>query len=495
MRFIELLVIVLLFAALLARLHQRTNRPMVRVALALSLPIAILLHLRLESGRWQMIPAYVLAVLVSASSLPALRIRRWAQGGSGSRRIFRVAGLAFGFVMALAAAAVPVVFPVFEIPEPSGSYRVGVTWDAFSTQARGGVQGMSGRVISLQFWYPADPPRDAAAMAYMSREASRALAYAWHLPWFVLDHLALVQTHSRTHAPPAAVASKWPVVLVAWSGLMTGCCALAEELASRGYVVAAVGNGDPSWSPFVFDKCGRVLALAQGKRYAAGLRRELESAGVGQIKDTLLQTQSPRERLTLMQELNRRRPLDVADVKRCAAEMSLVIDRLHELNRLGFLSARLDLERVAVVGFSSGGAVAGQVCLKDARVKAGVNLDGFMTGDVIQAPLSRPFLFLHSETPILPAYIDDRLFEGAAASAYLVKIRGARHTNFGDLPLWGFFVSSRLGSIQGARCVRVVNTCVRAFLDKHLKGIDAPLFASPAADYPELEIRSGRRSG
>ena len=89
------------------------------------------------------------------------------------------------------------------------------------------------------------------------------------------------------------------------------------------------------------------------------------------------------------------------------ADIGFVLDRL-ATDAAGFaaLDARLDLDRVAVIGHSNGGLAAVQIC-DDPRVSACANIDGqnaagpFGTGADPAAP-ANPFLFLTKETELHP---------------------------------------------------------------------------------------------
>ena len=113
----------------------------------------------------------------------------------------------------------------------------------------------------------------------------------------------------------------------------------------------------------------------------------------------------------------------------------------------GLLAGALDLERVGVMGFSKGGAAAGQFCVTDERCKAGINLTGFMYGDIVDVNLDVPFFFINEEELWCPdCYVNDLFFKRAESDAYQMKIRGARHTNFGDPVLYGWLIQSEMTS-------------------------------------------------
>ncbi|MGW0073015.1 hypothetical protein ACWDUI_36815, partial [Streptosporangium sandarakinum] len=59
-----------------------------------------------------------------------------------------------------------------------------------------------------------------------------------------------------------------------------------------------------------------------------------------------------------------------------------------------------DVSRVGALGQSLGGSVAAQLTREDARVDAGVNLDGAYVGPVATYGVTRPFLQLAADTGI-----------------------------------------------------------------------------------------------
>ena len=53
----------------------------------------------------------------------------------------------------------------------------------------------------------------------------------------------------------------------------------------------------------------------------------------------------------------------------------------------------LDLNKIGVFGMSPGGTATCQACLQDKRIKAGINMDGGILGDIL-APLLPNLLYL-----------------------------------------------------------------------------------------------------
>jgi pimeloyl-ACP methyl ester carboxylesterase len=123
--------------------------------------------------------------------------------------------------------------------------------------------------------------------------------------------------------------------------------------------------------------------------------------------------------------------------------MSFQLDRLAELDREdpeGRFTGRLDLDRVGAFGHSFGGATAAEFCRRDARCRAGVDVDGRPFGQVVHTGLDRPFLFLVSDhrgepgTAEITAQID-AIAARAPNRPAVIRLDGMRHFNFSDQAL------------------------------------------------------------
>jgi len=171
-------------------------------------------------------------------------------------------------------------------------------------------------------------------------------------------------------------------------------------------------------------------------------------------------------------------------------DVRFALDELARMNsgeHPGPFQGRLDLERAGVFGMSLGGAVTGQVCLEDARFKAGINLDGTQFGDLIDGSISQPFMFMNSgESKDHNDFVYDRMKN----MTYSITIKGSSHMDFTDM----FFTSPVVKrfsktAISDKRMYRVANAYLLAFFDKHLKGKEALLLAGPSEDYPEVTFK------
>jgi len=496
MRLFETLTLIPLLLSLLSFFVPRGKRPRWVAFLPSLAVLLVLAHLVLEGYRWQMVPAYALTVLTFLPTVRAIMQGTCLKGkpSSRGRRALTIFGTVLGLLVLIVAAALPALLPVFRLPEPTGPYAVGTRYFYWIDQGRPDTYTLAPddyREVSVQVWYPAELTGDEDPIRYMRREAGRAFAEFLDLPSPLFDHFALVRTHAYLNAGVAQTQTPFPVITYSPSGLMSSHMALFEELASHGYVVLCIGH--PYWNPFVYGAGGEVIPFdGQNEYYKAWWAEENATVKEAKEQITVAKTTETQERA--QRRHNELKPVAISDLRKWAEDIGFVLDELEKLNSgNGFLGGALDLERAGIMGFSKGGAAAGQFCVTDARCKAGINLTGFMYGDIVDINLVEPFMFVaEEELWCRDCYVNDLFYKRTESSAYQIKIRGARHASFGDLSLWGgLFESFAEGAtIDGERMTQTQNVYTLAFFDKHLKGLAAPLLDGPSPGYPEVVFKS-----
>jgi hypothetical protein len=157
-----------------------------------------------------------------------------------------------GLLAAGAGAAWALPEPAF--PEPSGPYPVGTTVAEWTDPARPEPATRAPgdrRTVVAQLWYPArEPPGDTERAQYLgptqgeARTVAAGLAGYLGLPAFLLDGAARARTAAIPGAAVAEGDERFPVMVFSpgLGGVRTQNTAWAEELASRGYVVAALDH-------------------------------------------------------------------------------------------------------------------------------------------------------------------------------------------------------------------------------------------------------------
>ena len=189
-------------------------------------------------------------------------------------------------------------------------------------------------------------------------------------------------------------------------------------------------------------------------------------------------------------------PTEVSDLRLWGEDIGFVIDELKEMNsKTGFFKGALDVNRIGLMGYSKGGAAAGQYCLtEDDRCKAGINLGGFMFGDIVKKNLKKPFLIMEHIEPWAPdgRPIGELFFERAESSAYMVLTKNALHGDFVDITMAKKYIKPEgiVGPIDGEKFLKIMHYYVLAFFNKYVKGVPGAVIEDLSATYPEVHFIS-----
>jgi hypothetical protein len=382
-------------------------------------------------------------------------------------------------------------------PKPTGPYAVGSRYFHLIDKDRPDLISPDPhdyRAVSLQVWYPAEPGPDDQIILLSDRRLIEGYVQEGALDSTILTEWAMEPTHSFLKARPAEAKTPFPVILYSSSGVMNANTFLSEELASHGYVVFSIGH--PYWCEFYFDAEGKTTPLDKNNEYYKQLWKEGGPRGVIQTKSEITLAAAVEDTPDLYDKLNQAMPTEVSDLRLWGEDIGFVIDELKDMNsKTGYFNGALDVNRIGVMGYSKGGAAAGQYCLTpDNRCKAGVNLGGFMFGDIVETDLKKPFLIIEHIEPWAPEGrpIGELFFERAESSAYMVVFEGALHGNFCDMTLAKEYVKvdGVTGPIDGEKCLYIVEYYVRAFFDKYVKGVPGAAIDDLSATYPEVHFHS-----
>ena len=131
------------------------------------------------------------------------------------------------------------------LPEPTGQCPVGSTslWLKDVSRPDPWAAGVSARELMVSLWYPATPS-DGRRARYMTPAESGLLLANRGLTSLPQDVLSTVRTNAVSEATPAGRQRSLPLVVLS-PGFTTSrstLTALAEDLASHGYVVAGIDH-------------------------------------------------------------------------------------------------------------------------------------------------------------------------------------------------------------------------------------------------------------
>ncbi len=193
-----------------------------------------------------------------------------------------------------------------------------------------------------------------------------------------------------------------------------------------------------------------------------------------------------------------------------AADVRFVLNRLTQLNAARApefpLAGRLDLTQVAAMGHSAGAEFAARACQLDARLKACVDLDGGMVPIAALpeypdgATMKQPLLFLeayHDEAHMGGTHAQhldyfkkrEEQLQKCPAGSYAVVLRssGITHGSFSDYRLLAAGDHPDETS-QALHNLDLIETYIRAFLDRTFRHSRDPLFDNNRAANPEAEV-------
>jgi hypothetical protein len=488
MRPLEILTFVTLLVSLIALLLIRKGPRWLNYLPGFTLVI-VLCHVVFEGVRWQMIPAYVFISVLFLISLKQIigTKKEQTERPSVFKRILRISGTIITFILFVIILILPLEVPMFRIANPTGKFKVGSSILFFRDTAR--IDAFSPeknkfRELSVRVWYPASPGNQEKRMPFMQRDEARYQAIYLKGAAFMLSHFKLIKTDSYLNAEP--IKGIFPVIFYSPSGSIVENTTLFQELASHGYIVFSVCH--PYWNTFYYDEQAQVKPLDADNIHYKSLWEEENSSEVIKAKEEITNAKDLQSKQIAQQMLNKYMPEEVADIRLWAGDISFILDQIEGQALTGeAIFDNIDTSKVGVIGFSKGGAAAGQFCVSDKRNKAGINLSGFMFGDAVEKPFTRPFMIMESVEPSCTDCdpICDVFYKNSLDAAFMVRINDARHGNFTDFSLMG-----RIGPINGKRFLKIQNDYVLAFFNQYLKGEPSDLLNDSIRKYEEVVFKS-----
>lgn len=164
---------------------------------------------------------------------------------------------------------------------------------------------------------------------------------------------------------------------------------------------------------------------------------------------------------------------------------------------------KLQLDRVALIGHSLGGATAAQAMLNDTRFAGGLNFDGSLHGSVIQQDLDRPFINFGQADVTGPGYETwNETWPHLRDFRMQLQLKDSLHLTFSDLPVvFDSAPSARvlrnetastlgslpgLGTLPGLRVRTILTEYITEACGFFLTGRKPALLRGPSSAYPEV---------
>jgi predicted dienelactone hydrolase len=468
-----------------------------------SAPVAILIavaQVLVEGSRWQMVPAYILTGLFFLIWL--LQKIIWADRLPGQKRNNWLAvGLAvgLGIIVLTVSIVLPVAFPVFRFPHPSGPYEIGTLtyhWVDTNRPELFTADPNDHRELMAQVWYPAKTGLPVPRAPYIQDAGAVTLAMARviRFPDFLFTHFKYVTTNAVASAPVADNQPNYPVLifLSGTNGFRSVNTFQIEELVSHGYIVVG------------FDQPGAAVMV----RFPDG--RQISGWPRDEITPLIMQSVEPRRKAPVLYG----KALPNGIIPYFAQDVSFALDQLTGLNKADpnhILTGRLNLEHAGAFGVSLGGMNAAGACSKDLRLKACLVMDVYIPADAVKNGLQQPSMFITRDAATMRlerkqaggwtekdiALTLDTMrtvYKNLPGDGYYIEIPKMFHLNFTDFPYW-LPIALQIGlagPINGQRGFDIVNAYSVAFFDKYLNGRPSLLLNGPSKQYPEVNFETRR---
>ncbi|XP_077668565.1 platelet-activating factor acetylhydrolase isoform X2 [Eretmochelys imbricata] len=360
----------------------------------------------------------------------------------------------------------------YRIPEGKGPYTVGCT-DLMTDHT---IQGSFFRL-----YYPSQNGTSSEETKWIPRKE-----YYRGLSDFLNVYRILGETVFQYYVGSVTCPAKWnaafkpgekyPLIIFSHGlgAFRTIYSAICIEMASQGFIVAAVEHRDKSSSATYYCKENPVSEA----------REEA--------------TENPEEEWIFYRKLNQGEqefPLRHQQLQQrteeCIKALDLILDinsGKHVVNVLSLnfdwtlLKGSIDSDRIAVMGHSFGAATAIEALSKEARFKCGIALDAWMLplDDEVYTRVRQPLLFINSEKfQWASNVLKIKKLYSTGTERKMITIKGSVHQSFPDFTFLAGTIVGKIfklkGEIDPNIAIDISNKASLAFLQQHLgleKGFD-----------------------
>ncbi|XP_029451918.1 platelet-activating factor acetylhydrolase [Rhinatrema bivittatum] len=243
--------------------------------------------------------------------------------------------------------------------------------------------------------------------------------------------------------------------------------AICIELASQGFIVAAVEHRDESASATYYlqekpvSNAQKQTSCVQEEAwiYYRTLKPEEEAFSV-RNKQVHQRAEECTKALNLM--------LDINNGKTVTNVLSLPFD-------WSVLKDTIDISRICIMGHSFGAATAIESLSKDTRFRCGIAMDAWMfpLKEEIYPSIHQPLLFINSESfQSLNSILEMKKLDSTAVERKMITIKGSVHQSFPDFTFLTGAILGKMfklkGQIDPYTAIDIINKATLAFLQKHL---------------------------
>lgn len=404
------------------------------VVIAILFDILLLLQWFMQGFRWNYGVLYVSAILTTMMVLMYL-----SKGGLVVPSFNHIGFKLMSLLLVGAFALLLYAFPVPKLSQPTGTFSVGTTLVDVTDPTRMDPYAETDnlpRKIMFQVWYPVDPHSIETAKQSIQKSpwlpggksTTKGLATLGHLPSFVFNQLAFVDSNAYLDVPISLSKSEFPVILLShgWSSSRLLHVNMAEALASNGYIVVGIEH--------TYGSVVTNFADGSTQYFSQKTLPSLDySEGFLANGNRLIQTFS-------------------GDILTVLTTLESIQEHKKDPD---ILAGHLDLEKIGIIGHSTGGGAAVLTSLQDSRIKSLLAFDPWVEpidSETLQAGLTVPTLFLRSDE-WKEGTNDQHLYQvlSHSSESTLLQVKGSDHSDFTLMYLFSPLTKAlhMLGEING----------------------------------------------
>lgn len=478
MRLFEILLVLSCFALLLDLLFIKRSAQKTGAVLSIGSSVIFAVQLLVEGYRWQLLLVYIMTALFilivafrHSSKMVNLKIGK----------LFKYSLSSIIIILMVVSTALSIYLPVFHLPKPDGSEKVGTQTFHFTDPNRDEVlteDQYDKRELMVQIWYPTENRKDNKREALFPKDKEMFKKYiqtystSLSLPDFVFNYWKYSRTNSYENVEILPSTSPYPLVLLS-HGMGSSRvlhASQAENLASHGFIVVTIDHTYSTFATIFPD--GRVTDYT-----------------------------------TKMTTIDERR--EAGNI--WTQDVEFILNQIEKLNSGAIQSqfrGKIDLNNIGVMGHSFGGATAFNTTYLDHRIKAGINMDGSLYEVDNRDVINKPFMFIRSGSfkDWLVDFkkdkdLDNEVKKQISNELHIIKnviehggstiyVEGTAHFNFTDLQFYSDLIklTGITGDINGKRGSYIVNQYALDFFNKYLKGTGGNLIQGPNDMYPEVKF-------
>lgn len=365
------------------------------------------------------------------------------------------------------------------LPKPTGEFFVGTKNLFFTDNSRKeklSLKGGDKRMLQVKIWYPSDVKGETENM-YLKDYSSTTLWENYKVfndSKSFFDSLKSYKTFSYENIPVSNKQKNFPLILFSqgyYFGLDDYYTFLMENLASHGYIVVSITH--PYDQVITNTADGKVININKWRMTKAYLQwKKVEF-----LHKKMPDTNNARQVNRILKAYLRGMKVFDRSVNLWTRDVQFVMDTLEKLNNGSVdhhFYGKLDFSRVGAMGQSVGGAVSGQLCYVDQRIKAGVNLDCFQFGDIYNHEMNKPFMLLQSDS--YPLWqIANRVIYSITKPFHSFNIKNSRHFIFTDCSIFPVEFNEKLRSLVGEgekyENVKLINEYIVDFYNHYLNKV------------------------